>query len=201
MQILRKLKKLKTTEILKGKPLSKKNFDELYDRLRRVELKSTEQEKDIKSIINAVHEVKIIFKEHDDKEMKKYEQTDNSIKIMNESIVKVNENLKSINDNIKNQSTQLSNLTNEHHTHKENVDNRLDKQDAKINKIIGGFILGSILLGLSWQVYTYFADKFERQEQLRVEEKKQLEEKIKLLENYTNRNKGSLDTLKQLKAK
>jgi len=175
--------------------LSEKDINELFDRLRLVEMKGAEQDKDIKSIITAVSEVKEIFKEHDDKEMRKYEQTDNSIKQMTESMIKVNENLNSLDTSIKNQSTQLEKLSQAHYKHKEDVDNRLDKQDAKINKMLGGLILCSILLGLSWQVYTYFADKFEKQEQLRVEEKKQLEDKIKTLENYTNRNKGNLDAI------
>ena len=175
--------------------LSEKDINELFDRLRLVEMKGAEQDKDIKSIITAVSEVKEIFKEHDDKEMRKYEQTDNSIKQMTESMIKVNENLNSLDTSIKNQSTQLEKLSQAHYKHKEDVDNRLDKQDAKINKMLGGLILCSILLGLSWQVYTYFADKFEKQEQLRVEEKKQLEDKIKTLENYTNRNKGNLDVI------
>jgi len=170
-------------------------YNEVYNRLRLAEMKSVEQDKDIKSIIKAVSEVKDIFKEHDDKEMRKYEQTDSSIKQMTESIIKVNENLNSLDVSIKNQSTQLEKLSEAHYQHKEDVDNRLDKQDAKINKILGGLILGSLLLGLSWQVYTYFADKFERQEQTRIIEKKQLEDKIKLLENYTNRNKGNLDVI------
>jgi uncharacterized coiled-coil protein SlyX len=185
----------------KTSKLSENDANELFNRLRFLEMKGAEQDKDISSIITAVREVKEIFKEHDDKEMKKYEQTDNSIKQMTESMIKVNENLNSLDSSIKNQSTQLEKLSEAHYKHKEDVDNRLDKQDAKINKMLGGLILGSILLGMSWQVYTYFANKFERQEHVRIEEKKQLEEKIKLLENYTNRNKGSLDTLKQIKGK
>ena len=175
--------------------MNKKETNEVFDRLRSLELKDAEQEKDINSVIKAINEVKDIFKEHDDKEMKKYEQTDNSIKQMNDSIIKVNENLNSINSSIKTQSIQINELTNEQKTHKDDVDKRLDKQDEKINKILGGLILASIILGLSWQIYTYFSDKFERQENLRIQEMKASEAKIKQLENYVNRNKGSLDAV------
>ena len=89
--------------------MSKKEMNEVFDRLRSLELKDAEQEKDINSVITAINEVKDIFKEHDDKEMKKYEQTDNSIKQMNDSIIKVNENLNSINSSIKHNQYKLMN--------------------------------------------------------------------------------------------
>lgn len=174
---------------------SKKEFNELFERLRKVENRDIEQEKDIKYLTTIVKEFKNIFEKHDQNEMEKYSQTDKHIQEVNNNITIMNENIKDMNKNIEAQSKTITKIIENHEAHKEQTEKRLNNQDAKINKILGGFILASVVLGLGWQIYTYNQEKVKEIEEKRVKEKKELQEKIERLQSYTDRNKGSLDVV------
>jgi len=174
---------------------SKKVMNEMFNRLRDLETSKASSDSKADSVSEVLKEFMTTFKEHDEKEMAKYDKYDEHLQEVNKTLTKVSvtiDNLSSINDNYKESISLInSNISKkEQEVYKKieqiqvdtNTELSIITESIKelfkyANRAIGVIIFVAATSSIVWGIFSHFA-----------EERRIMTAKLHKLESNQNRN-------------
>lgn len=173
--------------------IGKQEIKELYDRVGKLEIQDKVKDEKIDTLIGiskdtlqSVQEHTKVFKQHDEKEMKKYEESDKHIMELTNTVNTIASGFEEIKQDLVSHKKAIED-------NKKETDDIIKDIVGKQNRFYGGLAAIVFVLGISFSIVNYISDQQEK----RVVEKQLLDQKINRLEIYVNRNHVALEDIKK----
>lgn len=169
-----------------------KDMNQLYKRVNKLEVDRAAMHEGVNGLTGVFKEFAKAFKDHDKREMVKYEKYDNDVRSFNDTLIKAVDSIKYLKESNVAQDRRSKDLDTKFSLHEETCSSSIDAINKRQNIAIGiivGFMAVIGVVGFIYNVAAGIVDK----EQLKNEK---LALEVAKMKNLQNRNYGSIEAIK-----
>jgi len=173
-----------------------KEKDEIFDRLRKLETSGASNDTKVCNILDIVKDFTNAFKQHDEREMAKYEKYDMHVQDLDRTLQDVVSGLKSVQKVHEDQDEKHRLHTDNLAKHEADTAIEFKAINSKLNKGIGAVLAAMSIIGIVAFTYDIMSERQNILEQEKIQlaiEKRKLKEEVSTMKFLMNRNYGKIE--------